>query len=380
MDRPPILEDGSVDYKSYSKFIEIQKGEKIAIKKTIQEGVPGVDVYGNILEVTKPYDIDIVVGEDVIINDSVDGIETYIASQTGILQYSENSISIMTTLKINSDICLATGNINFSRDIEIVGNVKSMFSVNCGGDLHLQGNIENGSHIKCKGSLTVTEGIIGPNTTIEVGNDLYAEYIQDCNINVGGSIHILNSVYHSYIFAKKYITVEGQRNKSKTHGSVVGGTLNSLLGINIDSVGSLGSGAKLVCGIDLQLKSYFSKLKETILVINSKIIKLQNNLGININNAGNEIGKLSTKERENLKIKLFELKQLIVKKNKMDSIRKKIENNIENKDLESIKIVINKFILDETQISIGKYSLTLKNSEKNVYFSLLKERVIKNPN
>lgn len=377
VEHPPMLENGKIDYRSYSRFKEIKKGTILAEKILMAQGLPGANIYGDIIEVQNAEDVVFYIGENIEIDRSQNGKEVYIAGATGLLEASYDSLSISKVLRIDSDIGFETGNVEFSGDIEINGNVKSMFSVTCGGNLKIMGSVENGATIQCRGSAEILKGIIGNETKVNILKDLHVEYIQDCKIRIGGDIVVINSIYNSYVFSKGYLTVKGQNFTSNSHGSIVGGAVSSMKGMDLHSVGSIASETRLVCGIDLDLKKVLTQLEETIPLLNSKIIKIQNNLGVDIVHNSLDVLTLTKARKEQLKKKLKELKGYIVERDKIKSRIEKIQKEVYSKDLEALRIEINNFVLEDTIITIGDYSKTIKEKESIVIFSLCEDEIVK---
>lgn len=376
MDHPPLLNNGKIDYKSYSKYLEVEKGSVLAEKFKMKPGIPGVDVYGNTIAVSKAKDIPFNIGENIIEDKSDDDKILYIASETGVLEVTDSLISVSKTLIINSDISFSTGNIKFSADVHINGNIKSMFTVECGGDLLVDGSIENGATVICEGNVTVTKGIIGNDTKLKIIKNLSAEYIQDCNIRIEGDLTVLNSIYHSSVFSGGFLIVKGERVRGSSHGSIVGGQISSMKGIKVHSVGSIASKAHLICGFDVELRKKLLHLKEAIPVIRSKIIKLQSNLGIDISKSADQLGRLSHFEKERLKSKLKELKGYILQKDELEDMMEEMSDKVYSKDVESLKITIEKFILEDTKITIGTYKKDIKDKGLFSVYSVINGEIV----
>lgn len=376
MNHPPLLNSGKIDYKSYSKFVEVGKGSVLAEKVKPKPGIPGVDVFGKKLPVPKAKDIVLDVIENVIVDESDEEKIKYIADETGILEVTDFSITVNKTLIINSDISFSTGNIKFSADVHINGNIKSKFSVECGGDLLINGSIENGAIVNCAGNVTVTKGIIGHDTSVRVNKNLYTEYIQDCNIRVEGNLTVLNSIYHSNVFSGGFLIVKGERVRGGSHGSIVGGQITSMKGIKAHSVGSIASKSHLISGFDIELKKKLLHLKEAIPVIRNKIIKLQNNLDIDISKSSDQLIHLTHFEKERLKNRLNELKSYILQKDELEKMLEEMSDKVYSKDIESQKITIEKFVLEDTKITIGNYSKVVKEKGLFSIYSVINNEIV----
>lgn len=362
-DHPPIFDSGKIDYKSWSRYQEVKEDDVIVIKHLKKEGVSGVDVLGNIIPVPQAQDVDLTIDEHIWIEEQ-EGILLYRTNCTGLFQKSGERISIKEFLHIDSDVGYETGNINFSRDIEVDGDVKSGFSINCGGNLYIKGTVESGVWIDVKGDLKISKGILGEDTEVRVGGSLQAEFIQDSYVRADGDITVLNSIYHAKVFSASYCSVLGKKIRSNNHGSIVGGRVSSMKGLKLHSVGALASKSDISCGIDEELKTKVKQLKEVLPVLVTSIIKMQKSLNLN------RIKHMDHLERELYRTELMTLKKMITQKDELEKRVKQMSEKVVYKDLNSISIDIKHFILEDNKVSIGDSFTFIKERKSKIRFSL----------
>lgn len=363
-EHPPLLENGKIDYKSWNPFLEVKADELIVKKHLKVDGSPGVDVLGSSISVTVPSDIEITTDENIYMEKGY-GVELYKAKTPGLLIINNNHLSLSENLIIESDVDYQTGNVSFSCDVYVHGDVKSGFSIKCGGNLSIKGTVESGVSIDVKGDCHISGGILGKDTNVTIGGNLEVEYIQDSSVRVEGDITVINSIYHADVFSGSFCTVLGKKIRNINHGSVVGGSLTSMEGLELHSVGALASRAEISCGIDYDLKKKVAQLREVVPVLTSSIIKRQKHLNLN------NMDQMNHLEREILKNELLELKRLITRKSELEQRLKEMSLNVVSKNLNSVKINIKSFIMEDNKISIGESFTYVKKRSSKVCYKLV---------
>lgn len=358
---PPLLESGKIDYKNWNRYLEVKENDLIVEKRLLKEGVAGVDVWGDPILVASAKDLTITAGEHIRIEEK-EGHELYIAECAGILSIEGDTVSVIECLVINSDVDYNTGNINFSGDVEIKGDVKAGFTVNCGGLLNISGSVESGVVLRCKRDAYIKRGITGHETRVFVEGNLEVEFIQDSYVRVFGDLTVINSIYHAVVFCGGFCSVMGKRIKRSNHGSVVGGELSSIKGFKLHSVGALASVTAIYCGIDKELIKKVSQLKEVLAVLTTKIIKLQHSLHLE------SIGGMNKIEKKLLKEKLLELKELNSQKHMLEIKIRDVESRCYSNELSNVEISIDKFILADSKVCIGETCLFIKEKKSQITY------------
>ena len=91
-------------------------------------------------------------------------------------------------LEIRSNVDQNTGNINFTGDVIVNGDVCYGFAVKSGGNVTVKGVVE-GASIEAAGSVNVGKGINGASREkITAGGDLRSRYIENAELYVEGDI------------------------------------------------------------------------------------------------------------------------------------------------------------------------------------------------
>lgn len=150
---------GSVDYRNHLQIPSVKKGELIAKKIPMVEGIPGYDVYGNVLAPSPPKDIFVVVKSGVEL--TPDG--EIIAKKEGRPRITGNRIKtfdISTSYVVSGDVDIETGNIVFSGDVIVYGNVTDSMIVESLGNVYVYGGVFNAT-ITATGSIFVRGNVVG---------------------------------------------------------------------------------------------------------------------------------------------------------------------------------------------------------------------------
>lgn len=207
----------------------------------------------------------------------------------------------------------ALGNIDFDGSLHVKGDVEPGMVINVTGDITVKGSVKRAILTAGK-NITVEQGINGgeakiiehedgsttedKNAIIKCEGTLTTLFIDNANVDVGGSIVVKDFIFHSDIIAKNEILVGGAKGK----GNIVGGNLYAGNFISAIIVGSPANVQTIMSvGISDHDKEEYENMQEHMLKNEQHLRELSEALI--------EMGK---KEQEgqldnNLKSNLFEL-------------------------------------------------------------------------
>ncbi len=182
---PEYTEEGTVDYKNIDYFQLTEKGRILCDIIAPGQGTDGMDVFGKVIPAMQGKEAAVPQGE----NTSVDDEGTHlIADCDGLVRFAGSRIDISEMLQIRSSVNNITGNVNFSGDITVGGDVCNGIAVKAGGNIIIRGVIEDAT-VEAGGSLHVMNGINGDGKNkIIAGGGLTCKYIENAIIEVDGSI------------------------------------------------------------------------------------------------------------------------------------------------------------------------------------------------
>lgn len=146
---------GTVDFKSIGFVDSVEKGSIIAIKKEGAIGIDGTDILGQPIKKKSGKKIIIKVGDGCELKDD----NTVVASKSGKPSVSSNKFSVFDVHEVNSDVDIKTGNIRFSGDILIYGDIKEGMTIESGHNVSVLKNMQN-SKIISKGDVSIAQNVI----------------------------------------------------------------------------------------------------------------------------------------------------------------------------------------------------------------------------
>lgn len=160
------LEDrkGNVDFKSIGRVSTVKIGDVIAVLIKGHEGKDGKDVKGGIIKHTPYKEIKLEAGEGTSIKDE----NTVIAAVEGKPVIKGNKICVYEVHKVNDDVDLKTGNVDFTGDVVVYGNVREGMEVKSGHDIIIYKNVEH-AKIYAKEAITIYGNVI--KSQIKSGGD-----------------------------------------------------------------------------------------------------------------------------------------------------------------------------------------------------------------
>ncbi|WP_277815830.1 FapA family protein [Paenibacillus sp. DMB5] len=153
--------EGQVDFRSHLRIPSVIRGQVIARKIPYIEGIPGCDVYGEILYPPLPGDITIVAKNNTVllINNEIRALREGRPRVTG---EKVKTFDITTTYTVPGNVSIKTGNILFSGDVVVRGNVEDNMIIESLGNVYVEGSIYN-STITATGSIVVKGNVLNSN-------------------------------------------------------------------------------------------------------------------------------------------------------------------------------------------------------------------------
>ncbi|AXR68491.1 DUF342 domain-containing protein [Leptospira mayottensis] len=233
--RVKLLEDGRADFRNIDRYINVKVGEKLATKFEGIPGIPGFDVFGNIIPAPAIKKPKLVIGNNI---DEKAGFEEgkelreYFASCNGVIFATEVSITVSPELQIAGNVGLSTGNIRFDGNVIVRGDIEPGSVVECTGSLIVYGSLES-NEVKVGQDLIVHGGIKGSGAEIiRVTGRIQAKFIENAHLETEGDIVIEGAILNSTIDTLGSIVLSG------SNGNLVSSKVRTNEGISIISLGS----------------------------------------------------------------------------------------------------------------------------------------------
>ncbi|MFN3603424.1 MAG: DUF342 domain-containing protein [Leptonema sp. (in: bacteria)] len=269
----PMTPDGKVDHKNIEYYKIVQPKQKLVILKPPYKGKPGINIYGEEIPSKEPKPIPITLGNNMETIPQEDKTLLGISKIYGVLTFKENCLDVSSDLIIEEDASIEKGNLKFNNSIFIKKNVLRGLSIFCGKNLNIEENLESGL-IRVMGNLIVKGGIHTANQgTILCKGDVFAEFIENTNLQCEGLIQVKNSILNSNIICHKSILLENPKS------ILIGGNITFY---EFLEVGSLGNESQITTNLYVGYHFNYQKLLETMVdefkKIEEETLKLSNEL------------------------------------------------------------------------------------------------------
>lgn len=332
-------ENVKLDFKRLFTIPTAEFGEIVARKQNAAEGIPGISVIGKVIPAKKGKDLLVRNGENTVYNE----IEQCVyASASGEVTFQNNRINIYPVYRVDGDVSLKTGHIDFVGNVHITGDVPAGFKITAKGDVRVEGVVE-AADIISDGSVIIGGGVLGQGKgTVRCGGDFTSLYISQGNVYAKGSIRVAQTILHSHCEAESTVICTSGK------GNISGGTCIAGKGILANNIGNETNSKTL-----LYIKKN-DRMEKEIIHHEQKILELEKNLE-----------------------KLNHLKIVLIQKNTEQQIINRIVNTISQSqqeisvhrtEIEEYKnslqssININGTLHPNVEISIGKYKRNIQSS------------------
>ncbi|NMO95047.1 DUF342 domain-containing protein [Paenibacillus lemnae] len=150
---------GTVNFRNHLQIPSAKQGEVIARKIPVIEGIPGYDVYGNILLPDPPRDI-MIIAKSTVEMTSEGEIIALREGRPRITGGKIKTFEISTSFVVSGNADIKTGNIVFSGDVIIYGDITEGMIVESLGNVYVYGSVY-GSTVTATGSIYVKGNVIG---------------------------------------------------------------------------------------------------------------------------------------------------------------------------------------------------------------------------
>ncbi len=352
-------DEDSIDYKSFSKIINIEEGERLAEKLPATVGESGIDVFGNSVDAKDGKSIEF---KDILGNNvKMDDEDRYIiASISGQVIVKNKIISVEPIFEVAGDVGPGTGNITFVGSVIVKGNVEDNYSIKAEGHIEVNGTVGK-ADLEADGDIVVKLGIQGnDNSYVKAGGNVIAKFIQFSNIEAGNNVIVTEAILNSNIDADNKIIVNGKR------ASASGGRLRALYEVNCKTIGST-SGAKTI------IETGYSPAKRRMI---DSMSKEKEELEVAIEDFQNNIkgleqlakkSKLDDEKKEQLRSFKEQLEQSISRRDEIVIDR---ENMLQQMEIEKVKSYISagKEMFSGVELIIGAAEFNIRQEYKAITF------------
>ncbi|MFC5407519.1 flagellar assembly protein A [Cohnella soli] len=189
-------EDGQVDFRNHLRIPIVNQGDVMAKKIPLIDGTPGYDVFGSVKLPSSPKDIPITAKPSVELTPD----EVVVALKQGRPRITGSKVKVFdvaTTYTVAGNVDIRTGNIVFSGDVIVHGDVTDNMIIESLGSVYVYGSVYN-STITATGSINVRGNVMS--------SKLYAGYFGVLFNRLYNTTKMLYDRFETLVAASKVLT------------------------------------------------------------------------------------------------------------------------------------------------------------------------------
>ncbi|MCR5667140.1 MAG: FapA family protein [Eubacterium sp.] len=262
---PKENDDGSVDYWGVTLIETVVQGQEIVHYYPAVQGTEGITVKGARIAPKICKELPPLKGKG--FERSEDNC-SYIAQIDGKVEMHRDRITILPVYEIYGNIDLVSGNINFSGDVIVHGNVCTGASITATESVTVDGIME-GAVIEAGKDVVVRNGIKGgyEGRIITKGN-VVSKYMEYVTVEADGNVET-DSMIDCTIKAGEKVILTGK------HGQIIGGFVTALAGIDAVNIGNDTEVETHVgVGVEAELLSQIAALQAKISTTEQELDKI----------------------------------------------------------------------------------------------------------
>lgn len=338
-------ENGNLNYKELNNVKSIHANDIICDIVYPVEGIDGLRVDGKIIAARQGKKPKIPQGRNISFSEDKTQL---ISDKDGELVFKDGVFLVNELLTIDHDVDNASGNIDFTGDVLIKGDVREGFSVKAEGNITIKGTAE-GATIVSASNVIIERGMTGGGKgVIRASGDIRCKFLENCTASARGDIYADQVMYSElssggslYIAGKKGSVTGGKLIAGKAiNANVIGAANNSCLKTDIE-IGCTPQMIKRRQNINFSLKGVTDKLFKT----NQDINYIESNI--------DKMPKDRIQKLEQLKIqsKFMTLQKETLEKN-LEELSAEIEETIKSCDLKckTLNPIINFSVGESTYV------------------------------
>ncbi len=364
-----LLENGRIDFRERKIMVPVHAGQKLAIKKPLTQGKPGMTVLGTRIAQQCGKDIEIETSGDALYNPEE---ETVIATADGVLSVVQKStLKVCSKLEIQGDIDYSTGNIESGNSVVVHGSVLPGFLIKAAGDLEIKGSVTS-TQVSSLANIVIKGGITGNVSNITSAGDTDIHFIEQGEIRCKGNCVIRKQSYYSNIYTGGNILCHEE-------STVVGGELIAEKNITLGNVGAPDADPILIAaGVSAERLFHSRKLLQRLEEYKDSIMqRLKGYKGLARKKELNNLkGGIEEMKLRSLRINMIPGTGLFSKPLKETDDGLSAINSFQNKqhqgitDTTKISIDVHGTIFAGSQLQIGNCILSLSETLSRQHFTL----------
>ncbi|PLR76438.1 DUF342 domain-containing protein [Bacillus sp. V3-13] len=362
--KPTIKEDGKADYFDMHFLDEVEKGDWLGEKHHPTDGVPGKNIYGDILLPKKGKDRKLLYDAKTVMEHEEDGKIVLRALVKGVVEKKGNRIAVGDHLIVNGDVGIETGNIDFNGNITIKGIIMEGFSVSADKDISILGSMGLSgveSVTSRNGDIFIKGGAFGKGKTkIRAAKNIFIKHANECTLEAGENITI---GYYSVGSLLKARNVLAHEKKGKLIGGVIeakGKVVAGIVGNHLERKTNIhveGFNREL---IQMELEGLFSEYDMATLHVERYAQQLSVNEGL--------LDQLNEQQKNQYELTKSNYEEELEKLNGLDQKRKSLTSLLEAKGEGEVTVGV--IAYPETVIQIKVMIKRIHSSTHGTFYAM----------
>lgn len=352
--KPKILPDGSVDYSSIQEVETVSEGDVIVEYTPATKGMDGMDVYGNALGARPGKELPQIKGKGFLVSEDK---RVYTAEMTGKITYLNDRLVITNLLEIDGDVTHVTGNVDFTGDVVIKGNVVTGMTVRAAGNITVNGHVE-GAVLQAGKDIILKNGMQGGGKgEIHCRGNVSGKFFEQTEIECKGNVNA-NAILNCNIMAEGEIKVSGKL------GVIVGGKTHAICGVSATTIGNMSEvKMEIIVGVNSEIYARIGALEARIKPLAEEKEKLEAGL-VKIDKI------LKAKPNPDMQAKKMQILRMKISReselNTLNEEKMKYEKWIEN--AQNARLVVEKSIYRGTKLTINGVQQIIESENYHVTY------------
>ena len=231
---PKEHEDGSIDYRSLIVQRCVEVGAVLGRRTPMVENKNGREVTGKeiVPAPIRDYPFSKHAGKGTEVEE-----DTLVATQAGRPVLVDDRVDVLPFYDVKGDLNFSVGNIDFSGDVIIHGDVGRGFQIRATGAVTVQGLVDRATIIA--GGDILAHAVTGDeHVHLEAGNDVVAQYLHGVRVTAKGTVKVQREILHCQVQAARVALPGG--------GRIIGGHILATTEVTAGVIGSVQGAATFV--------------------------------------------------------------------------------------------------------------------------------------
>ena len=362
--KPTIREDGTVDYWSINKIEIVEENQIVATYHPAVMGTDGMTVKGKPLTVKRARELPPLKGKGFTRSD--DNL-TYRAKFDGKIEIQNDRLMVLQVYEIMGNVDLAVGNIDFSGDVIVHGNVCAGVNIKAGGNITIDGIVETASLWAGK-DIILRGGIMGDSkSSVFAKGSISGRFFEYAKVEAEGEIQA-EVFLNCEVICKKMITLSGRK------ASIIGGKVWAIQGIEAGNLGNdVEINTEVSVGNSIDVQRRVRDLEKKIQDLEDGLLRIENGIKeMSKLEAANAIKKDDPRKVQLLRVKIQEVA-------KIGALRADLEKlNIQLQDGRDAMIKVIGVVHPGVRILVDDARYHVKNKESHVEYRKENEEIRRN--